>query len=185
MAETYKIRAAAKGDIPAIAAIYAREVLENVATFEEVPPSEGEMGQRMDKVHGLGLPYIVAECDGDILGYAYAGPFHARAAYRYTVEDTVYIRPDQHRRGIGRALLADIVGRCESLGARQMMALITHLPDSGSVALHAALGFRMMGVAHSVGYKFGRWLDVAYMQRPLGAADQTPPDRPAPGPAHV
>ncbi len=145
--------------MPAIAAIYAREVLENVATFEEAPPPESEMAARMAKVQGLGLPYIVAEQDDDVQGYAYAGAFHARAAYRFTLEDTVYIRPEMHRRGIGRALLA----------------------DSASVALHAALGFRMMGVAHSVGYKFGRWLDVAYMQRPLGAADQTPPDCPAPG----
>ena len=185
MAEPFRIRDATEADVPAIAAIYAREVLENVATFEEVPPPESEMAARMAKVQGLGLPYIVAERDGDVLGYAYAGAFHARAAYRFTVEDTVYVRPDQHRQGIGAALLAEIIDRCEALGARQMMALITNLPDSPSIALHAVLGFRMMGVAHSVGYKFGHWLDVAYMQRPLGAADNTAPDRPAPGPLNA
>jgi phosphinothricin acetyltransferase len=181
LARLFHIRNATEADVPAIAAIYAREVLENVATFEEAPPPESEMAARMAKVQGLGLPYIVAEQDDDVQGYAYAGAFHARAAYRFTLEDTVYIRPEMHRRGIGRALLAELLTRGEALGARQMMALITHVPDSASVALHAALGFRMMGVAHSVGYKFGRWLDVAYMQRPLGAADQTPPDCPAPG----
>jgi len=179
--EPFEIRDVTPGDIPAIRAIYAAEVLTNVATFEEVPPTEAEMTARVDKIVHAGLPYIVAERDGEVLGYAYAGPFHARAAYRSTLENTVYIRPDAHRQGIGRALLVELIARSEAAGYRQMMALITHVADSASVALHSALGFRMMGIAQSVGYKHGSWLDVAYMQRALGAADTTPPAIPSPG----
>ena len=179
--EAFRIRDVAAADIPAITAIYAAEVTTNVATFEEVPPSAAEMTARIEKVRGLGLPYIVAERASVILGYGYAGPFHARAAYRSTLEDTVYIRPDVHRQGVGRALLSEIIARAEAGGYRQMMALISHVPDSASVALHYALGFRMMGIAQAVGYKHGRWLDVAYMQRALGAADATPPAIPLVG----
>ena len=179
--EAFRIRDVAAADIPAITAIYSNEVLTNVATFEEVAPGEAEMAARIEKVRGLGLPYIVAERAGVILGYGYSGPFHARAAYRSTLEDTVYIRPDVHRQGVGRALLSEVIARAEAGGYRQMMALITHVPGSASVALHYALGFRMMGIAQAVGYKHGRWLDVAYMQRALGAADATPPAIPLPG----
>jgi phosphinothricin acetyltransferase len=178
--DSFQVRAVAPADIPAIRAIYAAEVLTGVATFEEVPPSEIEMTARIDKIVNAGLPYIVAERDDAVLGYAYAGPFHARAAYRSTLENTVYIRPEYHRQGVGRALLAELIARAEAGGHRQMMALITHVADSASVALHAALGFRMMGIAQSVGYKHGRWLDVAYMQRALGSADTTPPAIPLP-----
>jgi L-amino acid N-acyltransferase YncA len=176
--EPFQIRDVTSPDIPAIRAIYAAEVLTGVATFEEVPPTETEMTARIDKISKAGLPYIVAERDGEVLGYAYAGPFHTRAAYRSTLENTVYIRPDFHRQGIGRALLAELIARAEAGGYRQMMALITYLPDSASVALHSALGFCTMGIAKSVGFKHGSWLDVAYMQRALGAADTTPPTVP-------
>lgn len=185
MAEHCRIRDATDADVPAIAAIYAREVEGGVATFEEIAPSEAEMQSRMAKIRGLGLPYLVAERSDGVVGYAYAGQFHIRAAYRYTLENTVYIRHDCRRQGLARRLLVDLIARCEALGCRQMMALITHVPDSASEALHAALGFRMMGVAQAVGYKFGGWLDVAYMQLPIGAADTNPPDRPAPGPINA
>jgi L-amino acid N-acyltransferase YncA len=185
VADPIHIRDATDADVGQIAAIYAQEVATGVATFEEVAPAVHDMLTRMTNIQRLGLPYLVAERDGSVLGYAYAGQFHPRAAYRYTLEDTVYIHQDARRQGVARALLDALIVRCEALGARQMMALITCVPDSGSIALHEALGFRSMGVAPAVGYKFGRWLDVAYMQRPLGAADSTPPDRPALGPINA
>ena len=185
MAEPLRIRDATDADVPAIAAIYAREVESGIATFEEVAPPAAEMLSRMTKVRGLALPYLVAERGDVVLGYGYAGQFHQRAAYRYTLENTVYIRHDARRQGVARALLVELIGRCEALGCRQMMALITHVPDSASEALHASLGFRMMGVAKAVGFKFGRWLDVAYMQLPIGAADSNAPDRPVLGPIHA
>jgi len=173
--EPFLIRDVTAADIPAITAIYGAEVTSNVATFEEVAPSEAEMRARIEKIRSLGLPYIVAERAGVVLGYGYAGPFHARAAYRSTLEDTVYVHPDAHRQGVGRGLLGELIARATAGGYRQMMALISHVPGSASVALHHALGFRMMGIAKAVGYKHGRWLDVAYMQRALGDADATPP----------
>ena len=160
----------------------AHEVEHGVATFEEVPPSALDMAGRRANLQRLGLPYLVAVrpndiTGGDIVGYAYAGQFHQRAAYRYTLEDTVYIRHDAHRQGVARALLTELMARCEALGCRQMLAVITYVPDSGSVALHTALGFRMLGHAQSIGFKFGRWLDVAYMQRPIGPGNSTAPER--------
>ncbi len=186
MADALNIRDATDADAPAIAAIYAYEVEHNVATFEEVPPSAEDMAGRMANLQRLGLPYLVAErpngvTGGDVVGYAYAGQFHQRAAYRYTLEDTVYIRHDAHRQGVARALLTALIERCEALGCRQMLAVITYVPNSASVALHSALGFRMLGHAQSIGFKFGRWLDVAYMQRPIGRGNSTVPDRPVLG----
>ena len=163
------IRDATEADIGAITAIYRDEVEHGVASFEETAPSEQEMTARMAKVVGLGLPYLAAEDhDGRFLGYSYAGPFHARAAYRFTVEDSIYVDRGARRQGVGRALLEELIDRCEKAGCRQMMALITDTDDSPSIALHTKLGFRLMGVAQGVGYKFGQWLDVAYMQLPLG-----------------
>jgi phosphinothricin acetyltransferase len=127
------------------------------------------MAERLAKIRNAGLPFLVAERDGRVLGYAYAGQFHTRSGYRYTIEDTVYIRPEAQRQGVGRALLEEVLLRCESLGYRQMMALIHWTPGSPSVTLHERLGFRLVGVAHGVGYKFGGWRDLAYMQRPLGS----------------
>jgi phosphinothricin acetyltransferase len=182
VADALNIRDATDADAPAIAAIYAHEVEHGVATFEEAPPSAQDMAGRMTNIRRLGLPYLVAVRAGAVIGYAYAGPFHQRAAYRYTLEDTVYIRHDAHRQGVARALLTELIARCEALGCRQMLAVITYAPGSASVALHGALGFRMLGHAQSIGFKFGRWLDVAYMQRPIGAGDATVPDRPVLGP---
>jgi phosphinothricin acetyltransferase len=180
--DAFVIRDATSGDAPAIAAIYGPEVETGVASFEEIAPGEAEMAARMTRILGQGLPYLAAESQGEVIGYAYAGPFHPRAAYRYTLEDTVYIRRDSHRRGVGRALLGTLIQRAEALGCRQMIALITHAPDSPSIALHAAMGFRLVGVTEGVGWKFGRWLDMTFMHRGIGAGAATPPDRPILGP---
>ena len=185
MLEPLNVRDATDADVAQIAAIYAREVETGVATFEEVPPSRQDMLGRMTNIKRLGLPYLAAERAGKLLGYAYAGQFHPRAAYRYTLEDTVYIHEEARRQGVAKALLDELLARCEAIGCRQMMALITSVPGSASIALHAGLGFRMMGVAQSVGYKFGRWLDVAYMQRPIGAAASQMPDRSVLGPLNA
>jgi L-amino acid N-acyltransferase YncA len=183
VSEPFRIRDAVEADVAQITAIYADEVRHGVATFEEMVPTEEDMADRLANIQRLALPYLVAERAGVVLGYAYAGQFHPRAAYRYTLEDTVYIHRDARRQGAAKALLEKLIVRCEALGARQMMALITSVPDSASVALHQELGYRCMGVAPAVGFKFGRWLDVAYLQRPLGAADTTPPDRQVLGPS--
>ncbi len=182
MPDPLLIRDATDADAAQIAAIYGREVESGVATFEEAPPSAQDMLGRMTNIRRLGLPYLVAERASKVLGYAYAGQFHPRVAYRYTLEDTVYIHHEARRQGVARALLVELLVRAERLGCRQMVALITHVPDSASEALHAQLGFRPVGVLKSVGYKFGNWLDVAYMQRPIGAADSDAPDRPVLGP---
>lgn len=181
--EPLLIRDATDRDVASITRIYAHEVLNGIASFEEFAPSEAEMAGRMAKIRALGLPYLVAEKAGAVLGYAYAGQFHARAAYRFTVEDTIYIDRGVRGRGVGRALLETLIARCEAIGCRQMMALITRVDDSASIVLHEKIGFRPMGIAHAVGYKFGRWTDVVYMQRTLGPGDAAPPDRPAPGQA--
>jgi L-amino acid N-acyltransferase YncA len=183
--EPLVIRDATDADVAQITAIYGREVETGVATFEETPPSKQDMLGRMTNIKRLGLPYLVAEQAGKVLGYAYAGQFHPRVAYRYTLEDTVYIHHEARRQGVARALLVELMARCEAIGCRQMVALITHVPHSASEALHAELGFRPVGILKAVGYKFGRWLDVAYMQRPIGAADSQMPDRPVLGPLNA
>jgi L-amino acid N-acyltransferase YncA len=167
------IREASAGDLPAITAIYAHHVLTGTATFEEVAPSVDEMHARHEKVRALGLPWFVAEDDGILAGFAYAAPFRERSAYRYTLEDSVYVDPGQHRRGTGRALMAELISRCEALGYRQMIAAIGDSANAGSIGLHAAMGFEPAGVYRNVGLKFGRWLDVVLMQKTLGvgAAD--------------
>ena len=164
MLEPLIVRDATDADIAQIAAIYAREVETGVATFEESPPSKQDMLGRMTKIQQLGLPYLIAERAGKVLGYAYAGQFHARAAYRYTLEDTVYIHEEARRQGVARALLTELMVRAQAIGCRQMIALITHVPHSASEALHAELGFRPVGVLKAVGFKFGRWLDLVFMQ---------------------
>ena len=185
MLEPLIVRDATDADVAQIAAIYAREVETGVATFEEAPPSKQDLLGRMTNIKRLGLPYLVAERAGKVLGYAYAGQFHPRVAYRYTLENTVYIHHEARRQGVARALLTALMARAQAIGCRQMVALITHVPGSASEALHAELGFRPVGILKAVGYKFGRWLDVAYMQRPIGAADSQMPDRSALGPLNA
>lgn len=172
------VRDASEADMEAVAAIYADHVLHGVGTFEEVPPSTLEIGDRWRSVTSQGLPWLVAESEGRILGYAYATPFRARSAYRYVAEDSVYVAADAHRRGVGKALLGELIRRCEALGLHQLMAVIGDSENHGSTGLHAALGFRQIGTFEAVGYKHCRWLDIVLMQRPLNAGAHAPPEGP-------
>lgn len=173
------IRPAQPSDIPAIQAIYAHHVLHGIASFEEEPPDRAEMARRLADVLARGLPYLVAEDrpgSDTILGYAYAGPYRARPAYRFTLENSVYVLPGAGGRGIGSALLATLIERCAALGYRQMVAVIGDSDNAGSIRLHARHGFRMIGTLPAVGFKHGRWVDSVFMQRALGAGDETLPD---------
>jgi len=170
------IRPASLADIPAIAAIYGASVLTGTASFELEPPDETEMARRMRTLTDGGFPYLAAEIDGVVAGYAYAGLYRARPAYRFTVEDSVYVAPQAHRRGVGRALLAALIAQCTAAGFRQMIAVIgDSVRQQPSVALHGALGFREAGRLEHVGFKHGRWLDSLLMQRSLGAGEATHP----------
>jgi len=150
-------------------------VLHGLASFEEEPPSVEELEQRYRDVLSRKLPYLVAEAGGTIAGYGYCTPYRARSAYRYALEDSIYVRPDMTGRGVGKALLAELVRRCEGLGYRQIIAVIGDSANLASIAAHAACGFLRVGTLRSVGFKFGRWVDSVYMQRPLGAGDASRP----------
>ncbi|XEY21060.1 N-acetyltransferase family protein [Azospirillum sp. HJ39] len=162
------VRASTDADIPAIAALYAGHVLHGTASFEEVPPDEAEMARRRADILARGLPYLVAECEGRLAGYAYAGLYRTRSAYRFTLENSVYVAEGMGRRGIGRALLLPLIEACEAAGYRRMVAVIGDSANQGSIGLHGACGFRPVGVLPAVGFKFGRWLDSVLMERPLG-----------------
>jgi L-amino acid N-acyltransferase YncA len=175
MTATFAILPATPADAAAVAEIYAHHVRSGTASFEIEPPDEAEIARRIGKTLAGGLPWLVARgADGFVLGYAYAGPFHSRAAYRDTCEDSIYIRHDRLGQGIGSALLAALLDACEAAGFRQMIALIAGT-EPASVALHAKAGFVEVGRLASVGRKHGQWLDVLYMQRALGDGDATPP----------
>lgn len=169
------IRDASRTDAPAIARIYAHHVERGLATFEEEPPSAEEMARRLAEVTGKGLPYLVAEDAGEVLGYGYCAPYRTRSAYRFALEDSVYVKEGHHRKGIGRAILAGLIARCEALNYRQLIAVIGDSGHQPSIGLHASLGFVRAGVLRSVGYKLGRWVDTVLMQRPLGSGDGTRP----------
>jgi L-amino acid N-acyltransferase YncA len=162
-------------DLEAVTRIYGRHVLHGTATFEEVPPSAEDMRLRTEKIRALGLPWLVATDGTAFLGYAYADRLRERSAYRFTLEDSVYIDPAYHRRGAGRALLRELIARCEARGYRQMIAAIGDSANQASIGVHRAVGFEQAGVYRSVGLKFGRWLDVVLMQRALGPGDTTLP----------
>jgi L-amino acid N-acyltransferase YncA len=169
------IDAATPADAGQVAAIYAHHVLHGVATFETEPPTPGEIGRRIAGVVEAGHPWLIArDASSEIVGYADAAPFHARAAYRFTCESSVYIRHDRLGRGIGGALLAELIPAAEASGFRQMIALIT-AHNSASIALHRRVGFIDAGRMSAVGRKHGRWIDVITMQRPLGPGGSTPP----------
>lgn len=161
------LRDAAPADLPALQAIYAGHVLAGTASFEETAPGLAEMGERLAAIQHAGLPWLVAAVAGRVAGYAYASRFHARSAYRFTVEDSIYLAPEFQGRGIGRALLAELIGRCTALGLHQMVARIGDSANLASIRLHAAAGFTPAGTLEQVGFKFGRWLDVVHMQRRL------------------
>ena len=169
MAAPPAVRDAALSDAPAVAEIYAWEVLHGTASFEEEPPSASEIAGRMAAVIERGLPWLVAEADGVVAGYAYASPFRARSAYRFTLETSVYVARQAHRRGVGRALLTTLVERCAALGYRQLIAAVGDSANAASILLHEACGFRRVGAYEQVGIKFGRALDVVLMQRGLDA----------------
>lgn len=170
-----EIRDAAQGDVAAIQGIYAYYVLHGLASFEETPPGAEEIGRRFAEVALAGLPWLVAVEGGVVLGYGYCAPYRSRSAYRFALEDSVYVRPDSHRKGIGRALLVELIRRCELLDYRQLIAVIGDSAHAPSIGVHAATGFVRVGTIRSVGYKFGRWVDTVIMQRPLGAGDGTRP----------
>jgi phosphinothricin acetyltransferase len=169
------VRDAREADMDAVSKIYAAHDLHGLASFEEVPPSLDEMKSRRAEVLQLGLPYLVAEDDGRVVGYSYATSYRTRRAYRYTVEDSVYVEDGFHGRGIGTALLAELIARCERGPWRQMLAVIGDSGNAGSIALHRRLGFAPAGNLVSVGFKLGRWVDSVFMQRALGAGDSTKP----------
>jgi phosphinothricin acetyltransferase len=169
------VRSAADADLPAIAELYAHHVLTGTASFEVSPPTVDEMRRRRRDVLLHGLPYFVASLpDAALAGYAYATEYRSRVAYRHTVEDSVYVDPVCVRRGAGRALLAAVIAACETLGYRQMVAVIGGSDNAASISLHAALGFRHAGVLPAVGRKFDRWIDTVLMQRALGPGASTP-----------
>jgi len=169
------IRPVQPTDIAAITRIYAHAVRHGTASFELDPPDINEMTRRLDALIAGDFSYLVAEAKGEILGYAYAGPYRARPAYRFTVEDSVYISPDAQRQGLGRLLLNRLIVESEARGYRQMVAVIGDSAQQASIALHTAQGFRMIGTFEAVGWKFGRWLDSVLMQRPLGQGATSEP----------
>jgi len=168
------VRPSRPDDVAAIAAIYAWNVEHGTGTFELDPPSADEMARRRDEVLGRGLPWLVAESEGRVLGYAYANYFRPRMAYRFALEDSIYLDPEARGRGLGRLLLAELVARCEARGARQMLAVIGDSANAASIGVHRALGFTDAGILRSAGWKFDRWLDVVLLQRTLGPGSAAP-----------
>jgi L-amino acid N-acyltransferase YncA len=170
-----EIRPATAADLPAVTDIYEHAVRYGTATFELIPPDLAEMTRRFGALMDGGFPYFVAVLDGGVAGYAYAGPYRPRPAYRFTVENSVYLRPAIHRRGIGLQLLQRLIGECEARGYRQMIAVIGDSANAGSIGVHTKTGFQMIGTHPDVGLKFGRWLDTVMMQRALGKGASTVP----------
>jgi L-amino acid N-acyltransferase YncA len=164
-------------DLPAIRAIYAHHVTHGLGSFEEIPPEEAELAQRRKAILDKGLPYLAVDLDGKLAGYAYAGPFRPRSAYRFSVEDSIYVAPGLAGRGIGRVLLQALIARTTVWGARQMIAVIGDSANAGSIGLHESLGFRMVGMFRSIGFKHGRWVDSVMMQLALGDGDTSDPPR--------
>jgi L-amino acid N-acyltransferase YncA len=169
------IRPSRETDVMEIATIYGYHVLHGLASFEEVPPELDEIASRRRDILARGLPYLVAERSGRVLGYCYAGPYRTRSAYRFTLEDSIYIDKAEVGRGLGRALLAPMLDRCAELGYRQMVAVIGGSETWPSIRLHSALGFTGAGVLPAVGFKFGRWVDIVLMQRALGPGKASAP----------
>ena len=176
-----KIRDACEEDAQTFAAIYAHHVLYGTASYDSVPPSAAYFADKIRWVLSEGWPFLAAELDGEVLGYAYATQFRDRAAYRWTAEDSIYVRSDRLGGGIGKALLDDLLRRSEECGFRQMIAVIGGA-EPASIALHARFGFREAGRVHAAGWKHGRWLDNVYMQKELGEGSETPPLAPGNGP---
>jgi L-amino acid N-acyltransferase YncA len=170
-----EIRAAAAADLPAITEIYDHAVRYGTATFELIPPDLTEMTRRFEILMDGGFPYLVAALEGRVVGYAYAGAYRPRPAYRFTVENSVYLQPATHRRGIGLQLLQRLITESEQRGYRQMIAVVGDSANAGSIGVHTKCGFQMIGTHPNVGFKFGRWLDTVMMQRALGDGGSTLP----------
>ena len=174
--QSFLIRASSAADIPAITAIYAHWVTHGLASFEVEPPDPTEMARRRDAVLAAGFPYLVAEAPEGLLGYAYASAYRARPAYRFSVENSVYVAPGAGRRGIGLALMEEVIALCTGAGFRQMVAVIGDSGNAASIALHKRAGFTPAGLLKAAGWKHGRWVDSVLMQRPLGAGAGAPPE---------
>lgn len=170
------IRPATDADIPAIHAIYAHHVLHGTGTFDEEPPAEAELADKLRHVQQGGWSWLVATDETGVLGYAYYTQFRDRSAYRYCVENSIYVRDDVRGQGVGKALVARLIEDATAKGMRQMIAVIGDSDNVGSIGVHASLGFQRVGLLKSAGVKFGRWLDVVYMQRALGRGDANMPD---------
>ena len=183
-----RIRDVQAQDLPRVQAIYAHHVLNGLASFEEIAPDLAEVRRRYEAILTGGFPYIIAETDApnspaNLAGYAHAGPYRTRPAYRYSIENSVYIAPECIGQGVGRALLSELIVRCTALGYRQMIAIIGDSGHSASIGLHRSLGFAGAGIIQSVGFKFGRWVDSVIMQRPLGRGDGDLPTAPPTNPS--
>ena len=174
------VRAAQPADLAATHRIYSHHVRHGLGSFEETPPDPAAWGARMTELTAAGFPFLVAELDGQLGGYAYASAYRGRPAYRFAVQDSVYVAPDCQGRGLGHALLAELVARATAQGFRRMVAVIGDSANQGSIRLHERHGFALVGVLPGVGFKFERWVDTVLMQRPLGAGDSTRPGQGAP-----
>lgn len=174
------VREVLEPDITAIQEIYAHHVMNGLASFEEIPPNRSELAARRAAILNEGLPYLVAELDGQVIGYSYASRYRPRSAYRYTLENSVYVAPGFAGRGIGKALLSALLAHCEAGPWRQMLAIIGDSDNSGSIGLHRSLGFHLIGTLQAVGFKHGRWLDTVLMQRELGSGCNSLPSAPGP-----
>lgn len=169
------IRPSTDDDLAAITRIYEHHVLHGTGTFETTPPTQADMAQRRADVLDKGLPWLVLEEQGQVLGYAYGNWFKPRPAYRFSVEDSIYLAPEAAGRGLGRLLLAELLAVLQRAGIRKVMAVIGDSDNAGSVGVHRALGFTPVGTVQACGWKFGRWLDIVIMEKPLGEAHHTPP----------
>ena len=174
------IRAATSADLPDIQAIYAHHVLHGAGTFEETPPSVEDLTARFRGIAERGWSYLVAADQTGVLGYAFYAQYRDRSAYRYTAEDSIYVRDDVRGQGVGKALVARLLQEAEAAGFRQMIAVIGDSENIGSIGVHASLGFQRAGVLRASGLKFGRWIDTVYMQRPLGRGEADVPDEASP-----
>ncbi len=173
--QTLDIRPTVAADLPAITEIYEQAVRHGTATFELIPPDLTEMTRRFGVLMEGGFPYFTATLEGKVIGYDYAGAYRPRPAYRFTVENSVYLQPATHRRGVGLQLLQRLIAECEARGYRQMIAVIGDSANAGSIGVHTKCGFQMIGTHPNVGFKFGRWLDTVMMQRALGDGGTTLP----------